>query len=231
MSDVLAAAVADSSARVLAVAEGLDEATLRSSSQLPNWSVGNVLAHIALNAEAFTRVAEERRAGRPGVMYPDGVPGRNADIAELGDAPAAVLIARLSDAIAHFAEAWAEPVPVGPCVTAVGMNEFSSVEVIARRLREVEVHGSDTGLETLNHTTWSDAFVTDDLPNQWATVVRRTDTPLAVIDETGTTWSTEPGVAPLLTINRRDLLAWTLDRITIASLPTLITWGDQSRWR
>jgi maleylpyruvate isomerase len=157
MSDVLAAAVADSSARVLAVAEGLDEATLRSSSQLPNWSVGNVLAHIALNAEAFTRVAEERRAGRPGVMYPDGVPGRNADIAELGDAPAAVLIARLSDAIAHFAEAWADPVPVGPCVTAVGMNEFSSVEVIARRLREVEVHGSDTGLETLNHTTWSDA--------------------------------------------------------------------------
>ena len=98
----------------------VDDAMKVQPSQLAHWSSGHVLAHIALNAEAFVLVAESRRHGELGVMYPHGADGRNADIAELATSPATVILERLDASAAAFEVAWSEPVPDGPCTPAPG---------------------------------------------------------------------------------------------------------------
>ena len=223
-------AIAHASSRLLAVVDKLDDNAMLNDSSLPSWTVGNVLAHIALNAEAFVGVASDRRNGRTGVMYPHGVAGRNAGIAALGTESASVIAARLRASAEAFAAAWSEPVPNGPVCPAVGLPEFDTSEVLSRRLREVEVHGFDSGLRTLAMDGWTDYFVTTDLLAQWANLYRRTDESINVVDETGHAWSVGDATPAPITIDRRALLAWILDRHHIEALPTLESWGDQSRW-
>lgn len=206
-------------------------ADLARPSRLPGWTVGHVVAHVALNAEAFVRVAADRRTGRLGVMYPHGVAGRTADIEALAGCPAPVVVDRLDAASTAFAAAWRDPVPDGSCCTTEGLPEFAASTVLLRRLREVEVHSVDTGLEVLTIDGWSDAYVDVDLPNQWPTVALRTTAPVAVVDERGTQWSmASPSTRPTLTVSRRRLLGWLLDRAFVPGLPALAPWGDQSRW-
>ena len=224
------AGIAAASERLLAVLATVDADRFAEPSRLPDWTVGNVVAHIALNAEAFVRVADDRRNDRVGVMYPHGVEGRNADIAALGDTTVAAIIERLRLAVDTFGAAWSSPVPEGPTCTAVGFPEFDSSEVPLRRLREVEVHGLDTGLSGLSFDTWSEHFVMTDLPTQWANIGRRTGGPINVVDEDGNIWALGIANTEPFPVQRRELLAWVLDRHAIDSLPTLIPWGEQSRW-
>lgn len=87
-------------------------------------------------------------------MYPDGVAGRTADIEALAARSATEIVDRLAAAAAAFDAAWRDPVPDGPCCTAEGLPEFPASTVLLRRLREVEVHGFDTGLDEL--APWGD---------------------------------------------------------------------------
>lgn len=61
---VTAADIGEATARLTAVL--CTAADMARPSRLPGWTVGHVVAHVALNAEAFERVAAERRAGRLG---------------------------------------------------------------------------------------------------------------------------------------------------------------------
>lgn len=185
-------------------------------SRLPGWTVGHVLTHVARNADAFVRVAADRRAGRDGVMYPHGEAGRGADIDAGSTRPLSAIAADVEAAGAAFADAWRSPVPDGPCVSWVGLPTFPAAEIPLRRLREVEVHATDTGLDAFGHRAWTDAYVEADLPVQWAQVHRRTDDAGAVHPD-----AHDP----------RDLLAWLLDRHTAPGLPPLLEWGAPATWK
>lgn len=201
-------------AGVLARLADRTDADARAASRLPGWTVGHVLTHIARNADAFVRVADDRRAGRVGTMYPDGAAGRNADIEAGSTRPMADLLADLAEAGARFAAAWSGPVPDGPCRSWEGIPEFPADEIPLRRLREVEVHAIDTGLDGLTHEDWTDAYVRADLARQWRDVERRTT---EAVDRAG--------------VSDRDLLAWLLDRKAIDALPPLLPWGAPETWR
>ena len=219
-------------AGVLARLEGRGDDDARRPSRLPGWTVGHVLTHVARNADAFVRVAADRHAGRVGTMYPEGAEGRSRDIEAGAGRTMAALVADLREASAAFAAAWSAPVPDGPCRSWDGIAGFDASEVPLRRLREVEVHAVDTGLDGFDHQGWTDAYVEADLPFQWAQVVRRTDEPIHVVDDRSLLWSTgAPSSVAELRVDRRDLLAWLLDRRTLPDLPTLAPWGQPDRWR
>ena len=224
--------VSDASDRLLAELRQLENSALRRPSRLPDWTVGHVSAHIALNAEAFVRCAEDLHAGRVGVMYPSGIDGRSADIDRLSHAGAASLVDRVAESNERFNDAWRRSPPQGTCCTAPGASEFASSTIVDRRLREVEVHGTDTGLAGLGPENWSDGFVVANLAPQWATVERRTAEPVNFLDDQGGRWrlprdSTE--IVEPVERTRREILAWILDRRHEPELATLKPWGDQSR--
>jgi maleylpyruvate isomerase len=224
--------VADSSERLVSALRDLDDAAVRAPSLLPGWTVGHVLTHIAQHADAMVRCADDLRRARLGVMYPGGVEARSIAIDRGALRSAHDIVEHVAAACAAFADAWDPAPPSGRCMTAVGLTEFSSETVLLRRLREIEVHGNDTGIELLGYHRWSKAYVGADLTNQWETVTRRTTEPLHLVDELGGVWRTVDPLAPSniepFETTRRDLLAWLLDRRP--DLPTLVAWGDQSRW-
>ncbi|MDW3176479.1 MAG: maleylpyruvate isomerase family mycothiol-dependent enzyme [Acidimicrobiia bacterium] len=222
LSDVVA-----STATLINLVSPVDDELRSQPSLLPNWSSGHVLAHIALNAEAFVRVAVSRREGHLGVMYPHGSDGRNADIAELASMPAEAILDRLRASAVAFEDAWSQPVPEGPCAPAPGGPEFSSSTVLLRRLREVVAHGVDIGHDLMTPSDWSDRYVEADLPLQWEAVSSRLPegTGVAITDELNDSWTAGAGEAKPIAASRRETLAWVLDRGTIAGLPSLSSWG------
>jgi maleylpyruvate isomerase len=205
----------------------VDDALKTQPSRLPNWSSGQVLAHIALNAEAFVVVAESRRKGELGVMYPHGGDGRNADIAELASESATAILTRLRESAAAFESAWSEPVPDGPCTPAIGGPEFPASSVLLRRLREVAAHGVDIGHDLITPTDWSDRFVEVDLPLQWEGLSARLPEGIgvAITDELSHTWIAGAGEVDQTALSRRHTLAWVIDRRHVEGLPNLVSWG------
>jgi maleylpyruvate isomerase len=78
----------------------LTDEQCRQPSRLPDWTRGHVLTHLARNAEALNRLATGLVSGIPGVMYPDGPAGRNADIEAGSGRPASALVAHIAVASA-----------------------------------------------------------------------------------------------------------------------------------
>src|ERR687898_370646 len=79
--------------RLIRTVDGLDDATFATPSLLPEWTVGHVTAHLALNGEALAGALD-------GVATDTGTPmyasqeARDGDIAELGVASPAELRSR-----------------------------------------------------------------------------------------------------------------------------------------
>ncbi len=231
MTDILIHDISGSTQRLLAVATALTDHDVRQSSNLSGWTVGHVLSHIAFNAEAFVQCAADLRAGRTGTMYPEGFAGR-AQAIETGSLRSANdIVTHLRESANAFELSWSDAPPAGLCITASGFPEFSSDTVLLRRLREVEVHGADTGLASLGYAHWSQPFVAADLPTQWDTVPKRTDEPFAAIDDVNQEWRYGDTNDELVSVTRQELLAWVLDRHSVVGLPSLLGWGDQSQWR
>jgi maleylpyruvate isomerase len=213
--------------RVISAVSGVDDELRDRPSRLPGWTVGNVLAHLALNAEAFVVVAAARRAGELGVMYPHGVDGRNHDIETLGGEPVEVILSRLRESAEAFRGAWTEPVPDGPCTPSLGRAEFPASSVLFRRLREVELHGVDVGHGLITPATWSGAYVEADLQPQWEDITERLPdgVGVAITDEFGTSWDAGGSNVVRAKMTQRELLAWAVDRASPKSLPALDSWG------
>lgn len=220
--------------RLLASQQRLDEWVgelgdddMRRPSALPDWSIGHVLSHIALNAEAFTNVARGVAAGEVGVMYPRGYDARNREIAEGATRSPAVIRTHIERSSADFAAAWSaldEEAVAGSAIVFDGMPQFAANTIVLRRLREVEVHQSDCGLGSFRHDHWSDGYVDWDLPTQWPSVADRLDRGLVVVDERGDEHAV-PGDEPQrVEVERRDLLAWTMNRAQPEALPTIGSW-------
>lgn len=208
---------------------GLTDAQLRQPSLLPDWTVGHVLAHIALNAEAFVSVAGDLAEGRFGVMYPGGVERRNADIEKFAVASAHDLCAHIDRACLQFESVWptlSDEMLQGDFGISVGSPAGKGFDVPLRRLREVEVHHADAGLLTFAYSDWSDSYVDSDLPVQMKTVAERLGRSIAFVDENGITYlcgedamDSEP-----IATSRRNLLAWSFNRANPPELPSILGW-------
>ena len=144
-ADVTPALVAAETDRLVSTALALHDPDGEAPSLCEGWSRGHVLAHIARNADALTRVCDVALTGVPGTMY-DAVASRDADIERDAGRPLAEHVAdlresaqRLADRLAQLrpehSEVRVERTPGGFPV-AVGLVPFM-------RLREVVFHHVD----------------------------------------------------------------------------------------
>jgi maleylpyruvate isomerase len=179
-----------------ATIQGLDDTTVRLPSQLPGWTIGHVLAHIARNGDSVVRRLEGARAGRIVDQYPGGARGRAAEIEATATQPAAALVAD----VARAAQAVQQAVAAMPddawerTSRTVNGTLLTGTQVMFTRWREIEIHHVDLGLG------YQPANWPEDLARQWLNTLLPTLTKRC---------------AP------QDLLAWCLDR---AAAPPLSTW-------
>ena len=216
--------------RLAATLSGLTDAQARQPSLLPDWTVGHVMAHIALNAEAFVNVAADLKAGRFGEMYPGGVARRNGDIEALSSVSAEELRDRIAKACDAFEAEW-DTLTDEQLQGEFGLAHSGPVagqasDVPLRRLREVEIHHADAGLPTFTYEDWSDAYVDRDLPGQLMGVAKRLGRSISFVDETGVTHLCGDDAISLepIATTRRALLAWLFNRATPPELPTISGW-------
>jgi maleylpyruvate isomerase len=206
---------------------GLTNEQVRQPSLLPGWTVGHALSHIALNAEAFVRVAKGLAVGEVGSMYPTSE-SRDEAIEAGANRSAAEIAAHCQTSNAELLAIWSSLTPAqlgGQANRTPGTPTFPATNIPMARLREIEVHSSDTGLPALAISEWSNAYVDADLPIQFATVATRLGQGFAAIDETGKTHESGDctGVTAL-NCTRRELLAWTLNRTQPANFPIISGW-------
>jgi maleylpyruvate isomerase len=186
--------------------DGLTDEHARQPSQLPAWSVGHVVTHIARNADGLRTMLEGAMRGESVAMYPGGLQQRATDIEAGADRPAAELRADLAAANdrleAAFAamtdDAWAGSgtAPFGP----VAMRE-----VPTRRRTEVEVHHVDLGLG-YRWADWPSEFVRVEI--QRLTMVWNSRRPM------GLTGLPEAALA----VDEHHRAAWLLGRADIDGL-------------
>ena len=127
--------------------EGLDDATARSASVLPGWSVGHVLTHIARNGDSVVWRLEGAAQGELRDQYPGGVEQRRDDIEAGAGRSADELVADVRASSAAVAQVMAQLPGVAwdaPSRTSRGVVEPSR-DAIFSRWREVVVHHGDLG--------------------------------------------------------------------------------------
>jgi maleylpyruvate isomerase len=127
---------------------GLDDATARSPSRLPGWSVGHVLTHIARNADSVVWRLEGAARGELRDQYPGGLEQRRDDIETGAGRPSVELVIDVRESSAAVARVVAELPDESwdaPSRTSRGVVEPSR-EAIFSRWREVVVHHGDLGL-------------------------------------------------------------------------------------
>lgn len=130
---------------------GLDDATARSPSLLPGWSVGHVLTHIARNADSVVWRLEGAARSELRDQYPGGLVQRRDDIEAGAERPADELVADVrasSAAVAAVMAALTDEAWDAPSRTARGVVEPAR-DAVFSRWREVVVHHGDLGLRTV----------------------------------------------------------------------------------
>jgi maleylpyruvate isomerase len=188
--------------RLAARVELITDDQVRAPSQLPGWSVGHVLAHLARNADGHVRRLEGALQGKDVPRYPGGPAQRDADIGEGALRPAADIVADLDGARRRLELVWRDSAAAGwPHPDVRGGDMWPTTASPARRLREVEIHHVDLGLG-YEASDWPDEYVTWELPMLLATVphrVHRTD-------------------------DARDLVAWLAGRRPVPTAVGLAPW-------
>ncbi|AGP58716.1 maleylpyruvate isomerase family mycothiol-dependent enzyme [Streptomyces rapamycinicus] len=142
-----AAAVQEATDRLLTAVAALDEASLTRPSELPGWTRGHVLAHLARNADAMVNLLTWARTGEETPMYPDAET-RDADIRRDADRPLAVHLDDLRTSATRFDAAVAAlpPERLPYEVTPRGGVREPAAGLPLRRLTEVELHHVDLGV-------------------------------------------------------------------------------------
>ncbi|TWF77133.1 maleylpyruvate isomerase [Pseudonocardia hierapolitana] len=122
----------------------LPDDALRAPSALPGWNRAHVVAHVARNAEALTRLATWARTGIETPMYPSRE-ARAAEIESSSQAPVDVLRAELVSTAADLDAALAaldETTWRSEVRTAQG-RPIPAAEIPWMRVREVWLHAVD----------------------------------------------------------------------------------------
>ncbi len=145
--------------RLFVTAASLDDVGARSPSQLPGWTRGHVLTHLARSAEGHVRRLEAALEGREVARYPGGDDQRAREIEEGAGRPVQDLVAELRRASQRLELVWARSATAGwPNSTLLAQDRFPTSGSPARRLREVEVHHVDLALGYTTHE-WPEDYV------------------------------------------------------------------------
>jgi maleylpyruvate isomerase len=200
---------------LLRAVEALPDDALADPSRLPGWSRAHVVAHVARNAEALTRLASWARTGVETPMYADAEQ-RARDIEESATAPSETLRADLVDTAAALDSAVAaldEPAWAATVRTSSGKS-VPATEVPWMRVREVWLHAVDldAGADMADVPPEVLDTMLDDVT---AALSDRPDCPAAVLAPTDRerTWSLGPAAGAVeLRGAAADLLGWATGR-------------------
>jgi maleylpyruvate isomerase len=148
----------DATQRLLGTARVLSEPDLRARSLLPGWTRAHVVAHLARNADAMRNLLVGARSGTGRPAYASAA-ARAADIEAGALRKPAHLLADLADSAMALrtvarqlpAAAWAAEVQI------LDSGPFPAVQLLTRRLVEVELHHADLGAG-YGPADWPDAF-------------------------------------------------------------------------
>lgn len=189
--------------RLLGTASGLDDAQIRRASLLPEWSIGHVLTHLARNADGHSRRLAAALLGADEPRYPGGAQQRRDEIDEGEGRPAAQILRDLQESCGRLDGVLAAMDAAGwPHPELLGRDSYGTSEEPAHRLREVEMHHVDLGLEYTS-ADWPQEYVAWDLPQLLATVPQR--------------WGSLS--------SQHRLLAWLAGRADPQDAPQLDPWG------
>lgn len=189
---------------------GLTDDMVSRPSRLPGWTVGHVLAHLALNAESFVSVIEAAERGECVRQY-TSQETRDDDIERASRRSASEHVAALRGAVYRLEGTWsgAREAWTGAGLT-IGGERLPVVEIPMRRWREVEVHMADLGLAEVSLDSielWSNEYVRHDL--------RRLEMSHKARGSMGLT-----GLPNAVAIRPpRERLAWMLGRLDIEGAP------------
>jgi maleylpyruvate isomerase len=138
-------ALPEATARLVRTTDALPDAAYAEPSDLPGWTRGHVLAHLALNAEGLAGALGGVVEGEQVPMYASDE-ARDADIAELAATSPGELRSRLLAACTHLRDAIAAVPPDrrdGTVERTPGGRTFPVEAVPWMRLKEVEIHHAD----------------------------------------------------------------------------------------
>ena len=164
--DVVALAAATD--QLLATVADLDDASMRTSSMLPGWTVGHVLTHLARNADGVRRLITWAATGEPTPMYASQAardeaiergatrasPAIAADVRSSSD----LLGTACEELLAFDTTQLERLVFLGPARPGAE-PDLPAYHVPWARLREVEIHHVDLGLAAYTPLDWPDEFV------------------------------------------------------------------------
>ena len=197
--------------RLVRTADRLTDEQYAEPSELPGWTRGHVLAHLALNAEGLAGALAGLVEGRPRSMYPSDTE-RDADILDLAPKGPAVLRSRLLGACTDLIDAIdavPDDAPEATIERVPGGRAIRVAEVPWMRLREVEIHHADLAVG-YGRTDWSPEFAAHLLE---ATMTRGgpVEPLLARATDLGREWAWGEGV-PVVTGRAVDLAWWLIGR-------------------
>lgn len=217
----------DGEARFLSQVDGLTDDQLAEDSALPDWSRKHVVAHVARNAEALSRLLFWARTGQERLMYPDA-DSRNREIEATAVNEPDVLRADARDTSTAFAadiEALPEDSWSARVRTFQGRDIPASF-VLWMRVREVWLHLVDLGSGVLVES-WPGDLVDALLDEVIATMSGREDPPALRLEATDRERSWQIGAqsgddqeAQVLSGKAADILAWLTGRSTGQGLAT-----------
>ena len=207
--DAQVAGCAAAHQRLLAGITELTDDECRAPSQLPGWSRGHVLSHLARNAESHARMFEAATRGEESEQYPGGKSVRDAAIEAGAQRSASELVTDVRVSIYTLEAAWA-----GASVTTWGgfgikshsdNSRVAIPDLVLMRWCETEVHHADLGIG-YTWQNWDPLFVRYDLDRQ--AMAWKARKPMGL--------TTLPNVVQQLPPNQR--LAWFYNRIAVADV-------------
>ncbi len=181
-------------ARMRQIISEMTDSDIARLSQLPGWTAGHVLAHLARNAEAMCRRIDAAREGAIIEQYPGGAQGRAEAIEAGARLGANELRSDLLDWSNKLEQTFhsLQPDQWNLEVATVSGAHHCIAELPFRRWREVEVHLVDLDVG-VTPADWPDQFLDQLLPRLLRAAPGRTD-PAALA-----AWLLGRGPAPELT--------------------------------
>ncbi len=146
--------------RLIRTVDALPDQQWAQPSLLPGWSRAHVVAHLTLNAEGLSGALEGIHERRPVPMYASDS-ARDSDIAALATTSTSRLRDRFlasTTVIGEWVEELASNLESQVVERTPGGRSFQAGEVGLMRLREVEIHHADLGLD-YTAADWPPEFV------------------------------------------------------------------------
>jgi maleylpyruvate isomerase len=159
--------------RFVQTVAGLRDTEFAGPSLLPAWSRADVVAWLALKSESHTHLFEGAAAGEVRQQFPDGYDQLAAIAREVAQGVPALRL-RLGTALSDLEAAWERlPTASWSFETITSAGRRSMADVVARHLRDVEVHhvDLDAGYGPMD---WPEQFVELELAKRLADLPGRT---------------------------------------------------------